>query len=143
MTAANNDETAGAATAADFAALSDQQFILVHTFRRSGVAVPTTVWFANGEGCLFFQTGPEAGKVKRLRADERVTIAPSTRIGEPLGPALSARGRILGGAEAERAEAALHAKYGEQRQQLMRQMNHTGRTMARAYIAIEPIAAGE
>ncbi len=143
MTMTNDEQTPRVATAADFAALGDQQFILLHTYRRSGVAVPTMVWFANDEGCLFFQTGPEAGKVKRLRANDRLTLAPSTRMGEPLGRAMSARAQILSGAEAEQAEAALHAKYGEQRQQLMQQMLQGGRTMERAYIAIGPIGTGE
>lgn len=62
---------------------------------------------------------------------------------EPLGRAMSARAQILSGAEAEQAEAALHAKYGEQRQQLMQQMMQGGRTMERAYIAIGPIGTGE
>jgi len=56
---------------------------------------------------------------------------------------MSARTQILSGAEAEQAEAALHAKYGEQRQQLTQQMMQGGRTMERAYIAIEPIGVGE
>lgn len=143
MTTTNEEQMPRAATVADFAALSDQQFILLQTYRRSGVAVATTVWFADADGRLFFQTGPEAGKVKRLRANDQLILAPSTRTGEPLGPAMSARARILSGTEAEQAEAALHAKYGEQRQQLMQQMMRGGRTMERAYIAIEPVAAGD
>lgn len=68
---------------------------------------------------------------------------PSTRIGGPLGSAMSARTRILSGAEAAQAEAALHAKYGEQRKRLMQQMSHAGRMLERTYIAIEPLAVGE
>ncbi len=131
------ETTPRAATAAALAALADQQFILLTTFRRSGAAVPTTVWFANAGDRLLFQTGPEAGKLKRIRANSRVTLAPSTRVGEPLGPALSARARILSGDEAAAADAALHAKYGEARTRLMGQMGHAGGMMERAYIAIE------
>jgi PPOX class probable F420-dependent enzyme len=128
------------ATATDLAALAEQQFILLTTFRRSGVAVPTTIWFANDGDRLFFQTGPESGKVKRIRANGQVTIAPSTRTGDLLGPAVSARARLLSGAEAEAAEAALQAKYGEARTRLMAQMGHAGRTMDRAYLAIEALS---
>ena len=126
-----------AATVADLAALADQQFILLTTFHRSGVAVPTTIWFANAGDRLVFQTGPEAGKLKRIRNNGAVTIAPSTRVGEPLGAAMSARAHILSDDEAAAADAALHAKYGEARTRLMAQMGHAGRTMARAYITIE------
>lgn len=129
--------TPHAATATDLAALADQQFILLTTFRRSGVAVPTTIWFVNAGDRLYFQTGPEAGKLKRIRANGLVTIAPSTRNGETLGPALIAQARLLGQQEAADADAALHAKYGEARTRLMEQMGHAGRTMERAYIAIE------
>ena len=126
-----------AATVAALAALADQQFILLTTFRRSGVAVPTTIWFANADDRLVFQTGPEAGKLKRIRNNAQVTIAPSTRVGELLGPTMGARARILGDDEAAVADAALGAKYGEARTRLMAQMGHAGRTMERAYIAIE------
>ena len=126
-----------ASSAADFAALAEQQFILLTTYRHSGVVVPTTVWFANDGDRLCFQTRPEAGKVKRIRANGRVTVAPSTRTGEPLGPAMRAQARILSGAEAEMAETALQAKYGEARTRLMGQAGHGGQATERTYIAIE------
>ena len=131
------DELPQPATHDDLAALDAQEFALLTTYRRSGVAVPTTVWFAHDDGILYIQTGPEAGKLKRIRANGEVTIAPSTRIGEPLGAAMTAHARIVGDDEAARAEAALDRKYAEGRKQLMARMSGEGISMARAYLAIE------
>ncbi len=131
-------ETPRSATRADLAALDTQQFAILTTYRRSGVAVPTTAWFAHDDGILYVQTGPEAGKLKRIRANGAVTLTPSTRVGEPLGATMTAQARIVGVDEAARAEAALDRKYAEARKQLMARMVGEGIPMVRSYLAIEP-----
>ena len=111
-----------AATAETFAALDAQEFALLTTYRRDGTPMPTTIWFAHQGGRLYFQTGLNAGKVKRIRANGAVTLAPSTRIGEVLGDAVAATARVLSAEESGVADAALARKYGEQRQRVMAQM---------------------
>jgi hypothetical protein len=86
---------------------------LVVTYRRDGRAVPTPVWAAEGDGLLYVRSERAAGKVKRLRRDPRVLIAPCTVRGKPLGAPLEATARVLAGAEDElRAEGALVRRYG-------------------------------
>ena len=111
-----------AATAETLASLDAQEFALLTTYRRDGTPTPTTVWFAHDGGRLFIQTGLNAGKVKRIRGNSAVTLAPSTRIGEVLGDAVAATARILSPEEAGVADAALARKYGARRQQVMAQM---------------------
>ena len=130
-------ETPSPATQADLAALDTQQFAILTTYRRSGVAVPTTVWFSHDDGILYVQTGPEAGKLKRIRANGAVTLTPSTRVGEPLGATMTAQARIVGADEAAHAEAALDRKYAEARKQLMARMVGEGIPLVRSYLAIE------
>ena len=53
-----------------------------------------------------------SGKVKRLRADARVLIAPCTARGRPLGAPLEASAAVLGPEEELLAERILAARYG-------------------------------
>ena len=58
-------------------ALRDQRYISLETYRRRGQGLRTPVWFAEENGHLFFYSMAAAGKVKRLRHDSRVALAPS------------------------------------------------------------------
>ena len=95
--------------------LARHSFLRLTTFRKTGEAVPTTVWFAvAGDDAAYFFTGPETGKAKRLRNNPNVEIAPSNPRGEPRGPSQKATARMLRGAETETAHRALARKYGIQ-----------------------------
>jgi uncharacterized protein len=98
-----------------FAPLAGARYIALTTFRRSGAAVSTPVWFAERDGALYVFSDADAGKVKRLRHTARVTVAPCTATGTVRGPALDARGRIvMDSAEARAARDALARRYGFQ-----------------------------
>jgi PPOX class probable F420-dependent enzyme len=100
--------------AAAFEALRKHKYISLTTFRKSGVGVPTPVWFALVDGKLFGTTQAQAGKIKRIRNNPRVSIAPSTVRGEVLGEAVEGIGRVLDPSEFKQAEDALKKKYGLQ-----------------------------
>ncbi|MGH2863633.1 MAG: PPOX class F420-dependent oxidoreductase, partial [Solirubrobacteraceae bacterium] len=85
---------------------------LLVTYRRVGTAVPTPVWAAEAGGVLYVRTERAAGKVKRLRRDPRMLIAPCTVRGKPLGAPLEATGRLLAADEEQGAERALASRYG-------------------------------
>lgn len=95
-----------------FSALHKQQFANLFTFRKSGEAVKTPVWFAEQGGKLYVMTIKDAGKVKRIRNNGRVLIGPADRTGTPLGPTVEARARVLGPGEEAVAKEALDRKYG-------------------------------
>ena len=88
------------------------QHLLVVSFRHSGEPVPTPVWFGPEGGKLYFRSEERVAKVKRIRADPRVLVAPCDSRGKPLGPAAEGRARILPASEEERAEAAIQANFG-------------------------------
>jgi uncharacterized protein len=121
-----------------FAALRGAEFIVLTTYRRSGIAVPTTVWFADAEGVLYLTTGAQAGKAKRLRANPAVLVAPSDRVGNVQGPALSGCARVLEPHENAAAIAALQQKYGEQFTRLTAQMDAAQSGSGRIYLIITP-----
>ena len=85
---------------------------LVVSFRRSGDPVPTPVWFGREGERLYFRSEERVGKVKRIRANSRVLVAPCDSRGKPLGPAAEGRARVLPASDEGRAEAAIQANFG-------------------------------
>ncbi len=66
-------------------AFNDQRYMNIETFRKNGQGVKTPVWFARDGETLRVWTESGSGKVKRIRRDGRVRVAPSTASGQPLG----------------------------------------------------------
>lgn len=98
--------------------LNGAQFMSLATFRKSGVAVATPVWFAERGGRLYFLTDRNAGKVKRIRSNQQVTIAPCRANGKVLGDSIPGTARILSESEFASADRLLTAKYGLQKRLL-------------------------
>ena len=96
-----------------------------------------TLHAAIGE-VLFMRTIARSGKVKRLRNDDRVTLAPCTWEGEITGPAVEGRGRVL--AEDDplclHANDLLDAKYGEERAKMTRMMEEQSEPLL--YLELRP-----
>jgi uncharacterized protein len=100
-------------TVSGFDHLRGQKYCLLVTYKGSGEAVPTPVWFGLGDEKLYVRSAADVGKIKRIRNDPKVRIAPCTARGKPLGPATEGRARVLDQpGEAEKAEVALQANYG-------------------------------
>jgi len=95
----------------DLSTLDRSFTTLLTTFRRDGRGVGTAVHVAVEDGRAYFRTWHTTGKLKRIRRNPHVTVAPATFRGEPTGPARAARVRILDGDEAKRAAAALGHRY--------------------------------
>jgi PPOX class probable F420-dependent enzyme len=85
---------------------------LLVTYRRDGTPVPTPVWAAVEEGRLYVRSERAAGKVKRLRNDSRLLVAPCTVRGKPLGPAFEATAVTLPPEREAHAEGVLARRYG-------------------------------
>ena len=85
--------------------------VLLTTFRRDGTPVGTPVHLAVEGDRAFVRTFDSAGKLKRIRNNPVVEVAPSTIGGTPIGPAIRARARVLDGQEAEHASRLLARKY--------------------------------
>ena len=102
----------------------DGHFISLATFRRSGEEVLTPVWFAEAGGRLYVRTIANSGKVKRIRRDARVRIAPCELAGQVTGTWLDAEARALapGDPAVAIADRALDAKYGDERREMTRLM---------------------
>ncbi len=92
----------------------DTEYVLVATYRRNGEAVPTPLWTARDGERLVFRTEGDTAKVRRIRNDPRVLVAPCNARGRPAGPPVEGRARVTG-PDDEAAERALDAKYGAKR----------------------------
>jgi hypothetical protein len=92
--------------------LNNAQYISLKTFRKSGQAVPTPVWFACEGDRLYIVTQADAGKVKRIRNNGQVEVAPCDARGNLKGDYVAAQARELPSAEHSRANDALNRKYG-------------------------------
>ncbi|HEV7652844.1 MAG TPA: PPOX class F420-dependent oxidoreductase [Actinophytocola sp.] len=92
--------------------LSTSSYVLVTTFRRDGTPVPTPVWVGrDGENVLVW-TASEAGKVKRIRNNPVVELAPCDARGRSRGPGVTGTARILDAAESAYGRKLLKRKYG-------------------------------
>lgn len=89
-------------------------FFALRTFRRDGTARSTPIWLAPADGRWYGYTAGRSWKVRRIRRDRHVEVAPSTFRGDPLGPWRAGHARILPREQRRRATAALTAKYGNQ-----------------------------
>jgi uncharacterized protein len=125
-------------TAADLSGFARRKYALLTTFKRDGTTVPTPVWFGVADGRLYVRSEAEVGKVKRIRNDPHVRVAPATLRGKPVGPTTEATARILPPDEEAGAEAALADNYG-----LFRRVYESGGDrlgVAGTYIEITPAA---
>ncbi len=88
------------------------RYCLLVSFKRSGEAVPTPVWFGVRDDRLFLRTALRTGKLKRIRNNPRVTVAACDFRGNPTGEPIEARARIGDRADWQRVTDGLRRKYG-------------------------------
>jgi len=108
----------------------------LESFRKSGQGVAVPVWFAERDGILYVYSEAASGKVKRIRNNPRVRVAPCDARGRLKGDWVEATARILEGDEARLADDLLNAKYGWQKRLLG--FFARFRPRPRAYFAITP-----
>ena len=87
------------------------RYLSITSFRRDGSGVSTPVWFATDGDRLLVMTAATSGKVKRIRRNPFVTIAPCSARGKAKAMPLPAHGEILPSSEEERAKRLIKRKY--------------------------------
>ncbi|MCH2170521.1 PPOX class F420-dependent oxidoreductase [Myxococcota bacterium] len=118
--------------------LDDDSYLSLATFRRSGVVVPTPVWFAREGDRLYVFSEGEAGKVKRLRNDSRIRIARCDVRGRTRGEWFDGTGRLVDDeSTVDAAYRVLRSKYGWQMRVVDFFSTLTGRIHKRAILELE------
>ena len=96
-----------------FDQLKKHQYLNIETFRKSGLGVKTPVWFVQDGDILFVRTVANSGKVKRIRNNEQVNIAPCKVDGSLLGEWLPATAHeVKDHATDQKVNRLLDHKYG-------------------------------
>jgi len=113
-----------------------QQYMSVETYRRTGEGVRTPVWFIESNGEFLFNTEETSAKVKRIRRNPAVKIAPCDVRGELKGEFIPGVARFLTPEESALAKKIYARKYG-----LMGKIFESlgnSRKSARVFLAVKP-----
>ena len=89
-----------------------EQYINLETYRKTGVGVKTPIWFVEVNNELCFTTEPHSGKVKRMRNNPTVKIAPCKMDGTVTGEWYSGVIRFLQKDEVQAVDKVYSKKYG-------------------------------
>lgn len=88
------------------------RFLSVTSFKRDGTAVATPVWFVSDGSRLFAFTDLHSAKVRRIRRDPHVLVAPCRPDGKLRAEPLPATAEVLTAPEdLERLQTLLLARY--------------------------------
>jgi PPOX class probable F420-dependent enzyme len=94
------------------------KYFSLETFRRAGTGVRTPVWFARDPASsdaltrFYVYTLPDSGKVKRIRNNPKVRIAPCNMRGDLRGAWVDATARTCDADEMAKGQSLLIQKYG-------------------------------
>jgi PPOX class probable F420-dependent enzyme len=122
-----------------FEQFKKQQYMSIETYRKSGEGVRTPVWFIESNGEYCFNTESDSGKVKRIRRNPAVRIAPCTVRGDLKGDFIPGIARILPAEEAEKVKKSYAKKYGLMG--LIFESMGRSRKTERIFLAIKPESA--
>ncbi len=115
-----------------------ERYLSLRTFRKTGVAVDTPVWFAEHLGKLYVFSAKDAGKVKRIRNSSKAEVAACNVSGRVHGDWQSASASVVDSASSvEAAYTALRSKYGLQMWLTDLMSKLSGRYHQRAILEIE------
>jgi uncharacterized protein len=95
----------------ELAQFANESYLSLETFKKSGQGVATPVWFVQVGSTFYVYTEADSWKVKRVRNNSRVRIAPCNIRGKLKGEWIDAQAQIITGEEEETASRMLDQKY--------------------------------
>jgi uncharacterized protein len=93
-------------------ALGDAAYVSLTTYRKDGTPVATPLWVVRDGDALAVWTPTDSWKVKRVRRNPEVTVAPCDFRGRLGGDPIPGRAEIMSAEGTERVRALLRRKYG-------------------------------
>jgi PPOX class probable F420-dependent enzyme len=78
----------------DFSRFRKEEFLSLETYRKNGQTIKSPMWFAQDNDALYLWTMADTSKVKRIRNNPHVNIAPCKRMGEVTGEWMTAHATI-------------------------------------------------
>ena len=113
-----------------------QKYLNLESYRRNGLAVLTPMWFVESDGLIYVYSLANAAKVKRIRNNRRVRIAPCDFRGQLKGDWVAGTATILDEAASLTPQAMLTKKYGWMKR--IGDLTSGWRKRARVTMAIRP-----
>ena len=98
-------------TKPELSQFAGQSYLNLESYRKNGTPVATPMWFAEEGGVLYVYSLADAGKVKRIRNNPRVRVAPCSGRGKLLGDWVEATAVILDASGTQRGHRLLNEKY--------------------------------
>jgi PPOX class probable F420-dependent enzyme len=115
-----------------------ERYVNLATFRKDGTEVRTPVWIAAAEGVPIVYTNATSWKVKRIRNNGKVRLAPCTARGDIRGDWVDATARVVDDdAGRDRGIRAFVDKYGWQMRLALFTSRLSGRYADLAIIELE------
>jgi PPOX class probable F420-dependent enzyme len=93
------------------APVRDGNYICLETFKKNGEGVKTPVWYVLHDGKFYAYTEADSWKVKRIRNNPRVRVAPCDMRGNVKGDFIEGHAQIITGPEEKMADKLLDQKY--------------------------------
>jgi PPOX class probable F420-dependent enzyme len=90
----------------------NREYIRLETFKKNGLAIPTPVWFVVEDDMLYVRSYANSGKVKRMRNNSRVRVAPSDALGKAHGVTIEGSARRVNADREIKISQLLDRKYG-------------------------------
>ncbi len=92
--------------------LGERRYVSLTTFRRDGTPVATPLWVVPDDAGLAVWTVTDSWKVKRIRHNPAVTVAPCDMRGRVAGEPVPGQAVILDDAGTQRTRELIRRKYG-------------------------------
>jgi PPOX class probable F420-dependent enzyme len=92
--------------------LSNFKYINIETFKKTGSGVRTPIWFIIYQGIVYFRTDSKSGKVKRIRNNPHVMIAPCDIRGNLRGIWYDGKAKFADSKESSIVFSMIDKKYG-------------------------------
>ncbi len=99
-------------SAAPLTLLGSEKYVSLTSYRRSGDPVATPVWVVPDGDALAVWTALGSGKIKRIRRNSQITLAPCTMRGAVTGAPVPARANLLPAEQIPRILSLIRKKYG-------------------------------
>ena len=92
--------------------LSKFKYINIETFRKNGTGIRTPIWFIIYQGLIYFRTDLKSGKVKRIKNNPHIRIAPCDIRGNLKGDWFDGKVKFADSAESSIVYSMIDKKYG-------------------------------
>ena len=92
--------------------LSESKYISISTTRKNGEKIATPVWVTREGNALYVITGADSGKVKRIRNNPHVEVAPCDTRGRLKGDVVAGTVEILDADGTEEVRSRVSKRFG-------------------------------